>query len=132
MNKMTEESLGPLAYAGVGGDSDVNRIMELERQLAAAQERVPGLATTGIYTLAEVDLIEAFRKKPYERLRQTVAAYEETRRILAHTFTMLVDGKRCWCHPSSSPTPDTHSPFCLDAQARTQDLPPPGKLTTKW
>lgn len=37
---------------------------------------VPGLADSGPYTLADVDLIEKHRGKPYKRLRETVKALD--------------------------------------------------------
>lgn len=134
MNKQREEAASPTSYASVGSDNWPGqvvalqeRIQELQQQLDAAKESVPGLGATGVYTSADVDLIEAFRKKPYARLRQTVNAYEEAQRLLAHTFTTFIDGERCWCHPASQPTSDTHSAFCLDARAHTRDLLPPKK-----
>lgn len=52
---------------------------ELRRKLEAREGPVPGLAEEGPYSLADVELIEKARGKPYARLRATVLERDSLR-----------------------------------------------------
>ena len=53
-------------------DAALKRCVDLEVELTALSSPVPGLAETGPYSAADVDLIEQHRGKPCARLRETV------------------------------------------------------------
>lgn len=79
-------------------DADEITTLRRERDEARAEvERrnsvVPGLSAGPAYALADVDLIDAHRGRPYERLRATVAQRD---RLVAALERLLLASRDVW------------------------------------